>query len=306
MNHHKTTLVALLLALTAILVGCEVGITGQDIEIRHDSRSDSLELFIVTYGIHASGDLEKARQQIQPAVDQDRVIWIPPWGAHFNLDKLSGEELDPLAQRVVHSFELLESTLFEDEEGQLCGLQRFTIHEIGLAVELINRELSKQVLEEFAEEEESDGEGEVGTQGSPEDQAEDPDFDRESKALCISAAQRGHRWIELCDGRLILRVPVTSATATRIRDQLIEDIMENSQSLAWLGQHLLYLQDLEIGDHETRLEFAAPTHGVVRFESRDRDREYGGNLHDVLRREGVVIQEALDPDALRLPRGESQ
>ena len=313
MTCHRTIWLALLGGFALLLVGCDVGIRGQDIEIRHDVESDSLELLIVTWGLYASGNLDKARDQLRSGLDGDRVIWIPRWGIHDNLDSGTEDE-DPVTRAVRSSVDLVKSFLFEDENGELCVLQHFRFRDLGLALEWVNREWSRSVLEELAkaeeeeEEEEEEQEAERKDAGDPEggkeaeEDNDEPSFDLESRAMWIAAAQRGHRWVDVREGRLMVRLPVTAATAHSFRDELIDDVMDDPASLTWIGQHLLYLEELEIGDRETRLVFSAPSDGVARFVARGKDVKYNDKLEKSLRAEGFVIEETPDPEALRLPR----
>ena len=305
MTCQRTNWLALLGGFTLLLVGCDVGIRGQDIEIRHDVESDSLELLIVTWGLHASGKLDNARDQLRSALDGDRVIWIPRWGIHDNFDSGSEDE-DPMARAVRRSVDLVGSSLFEDENGELCVLQHFRFRDLGLALEWVNREWSRSVLEELAQEEEQEAEREDADDPEAGKEAEDDDdeprFDLESRAMWIAAAQNGHRWVDVRDGQLRVRLPVTAATAHSFRDKLIDDIIGNPDSLTWIGQHLLYLEAMEIGDRETLLVFSAPGNGIARFVTRDKDARYNDKLEESLRADGFVIEETPDPDALRLPR----
>ena len=123
-----------------------------------------------------------------------------------------------------------------------------------------------------------------------------PLFDEASRELFRSAVNKGHSWLSIQDGGVVLDVPMTSASAARCLAWLLREASEEEERADELR---VYRQasSLEVADGHVRLKFGGEDKPVVRFTYHSKNAGSSADLIELLRADRVALGKADAPDA---------
>ena len=299
---HVLALLLLLPVLTLGAAGCSVAVRGQEVYLRASPRENSARLLVIYKGITATKTKKKtvqdAVEKLQPFLaGQRRVAMQGLWGTW---DFETPSRKNPAFAAAARCVELVDHGLFLDEQGQLCGFQELTFHDLHYFVNALNHALSRQVL---LDHEQQLREAEAAVERGDEPDAPDCEpFDAHSRELWLERARAGGTWFQLVDDELEVDLPMTRETALRMQAFLIEHATQTDVEAGGLahiiGQHAVYLRALEHRNESLCLRFGIPDELPARF-SFANPGEVLPELRDALEESGAVIDRNLTLESLR-------
>jgi len=288
-THFRASAALIALLLSLLGAGCEIQFAEEEVSLRYDESTDTLEVLLVYCGISASDDSEKnvrkAVETSQRLLSGWRAFSVPFWPGGCDLDDPDLlKDLDAESAQVLGSISLEEVGAFLDGAERLSGYQVLKVPAFTRALDCLNRAISRAVLAAVER-----GEGTIC-----------PDFDARSHELWVERARSGAPWIRLQDGLFVVDLPVTPETALKLQRNLLEELGldRGRDDWGWLASVLLHLRSFSIEEEEWVLVFGAPGGGPFRFTFRDRDAVYRPALREALAAAGALPSDGLTLEAI--------
>jgi hypothetical protein len=216
---------AVVLATVALAFGC-LAFEEQILTVRYDADQDRLTLVIDYRGLYAETedakgtafyqrDVQEAEAQLDRAVVNRTVALFGNWPLALDLPELRANGVpedwaEPLIRarinRFVQGVSILNAGFYRDAAGRPCGMQVVTMEEategLALANEFLNRQIRSALVQRLR-----GGAGDEVTSQIP--------------GYLMGYVERGHKWIELGGGSVVLNLPFSDSMPDDDRRQLL-------------------------------------------------------------------------------------
>jgi len=289
----------LTLLLLTLLPACDVEFTGQEVILRHDRATDTIDLMLIYDGL-ISEDPAEGADAVTRLLDGEREFIVGAWPLHFKLDEWARESRERLAdadtseveRKLSASFVEIEervtsvsSGLFTDEEGALHGWQHFRVRQATRVIELLNEMISWSVLAEVAD-------------GGLEP---DDDIDARTIELWTERASSGLPWFGVDGGRIVIDVPVSADVGAATAKQLVLGLAKEMDNVfaRLLGALVGDAHALALESERLRVELRAPNDDRFEWKFRNPEHSFSPGLSEELRQRGVAVLADMTPDALK-------
>ena len=277
------------LAAAALAFGC-LDFEEQTLTIRYDAEQDRLTLVIDYRGFYAETedakgtafyqrDVQEAQAQLDRAVAKRTLALFTNWPFTVDLPQLQENGVpedwaEPLIRARVNQFvkgvSILNAGFYRDSAGRACGMQVVTIDNAteGLALEneFLNRQIRSAVVQRLR-----GGGGEDLTSQIP--------------GYLMDYVERGHKWIELNDGSLVLNLPFSDSMPEDDKEQLLghvflaseRDVSAEPKAFTdRLGNVVLLARDGDV----LKATYAAKD-GVIRLKTRESEGGASAELEEI-------------------------
>ena len=204
------------LAMTAaffafLATGCHARYEKQTVYVVFPKDRDEVRALLVYEGLHVHHDpnfkgdeVQAAKREVGDFITKEEFCLLGGWPFCFTLapEKDDGPETREEKAFLRKHLTVDIGAFYTRADGKLCGYQYVTVREASKFVAGLNEKISRAILKE--------------------EPGESKEFDRESQALIRRAAREGHAWLKLQPGRLTADVPMTGASARRIKRELLD------------------------------------------------------------------------------------
>ena len=268
----------------ALLGACSpIRYSAEEVLLRPDAQADTIDVLILYSGIQfepqgQSGDPNDAtRRFVEHVTRGRREFMLFDWPFHVDLD--DPDELRPDAKKddgpwdawwrrwieVLAGVEVVGSGHFVDDEGRPALHQHLRVGKASALVELLDGALHLGI-------DELEAEGEL---------SKVPWLDDATRRALIQLARDKQRWLAIRDGGIEANLPVTSRSAARILEALLDACAKDEDLAGSYACLLGGLDTLELSEDRVRLRWASGG-GVVRFR-KESPGGYDAGLADELR-----------------------
>ncbi|HKI36871.1 MAG TPA: hypothetical protein VKA46_33775 [Gemmataceae bacterium] len=210
----RLAVAALLFVLAA---GC-VEFEKQTVFVVFPKDRDEAHVLLVYEGIHVDSDkeddLKSAKEQLSGfAGEQQFCLWAWPFHVDLTPDKRDADDQKKVKDLFRKHLTIKNGAFYTRADGKLCAYQHITVREVSKLVASANGMISEGLL--------------------ADEQGPSMALDKESQAMVLRAARDKHAWLKLEPGRLSATVPMTPASARRLKRGVlgVDDLAEVLQAL---------------------------------------------------------------------------
>ena len=238
----------LLIVATGLALSSCIEFESEVIQYRHDASANQLRLTLSYEGIfggkggswsnnekeepHDPKELTaQQKTQLESVLKGGRAFFFGNWiveydsssmrdllrksnnGESVAIDVPFGKPEKKLLQAAVQDIELTNLGLYVDESGHLCGAQTFVIKRLSNFLATANEVIRRQVAHGIEEQRAKVKAGEKKPESAPSD---------ETTTLLVAACSKGHDFLILKKGRLVVRVPLGQREYLEFKKKILE------------------------------------------------------------------------------------
>lgn len=295
--------VVLGIVLCVVSAGC-LELTGQRLTIWYDEESDELSMLIWYDGLHWSdvdfmtSPAERPANRVElglrdflgdgteGGVFLFHGVFLLEHG-FFDGDDSKFEDEPPLrralGERMQRTIDRTILGRYRDPDGRIGVAQHVVVREATALMEGVSRAINEALLMDRDERAEWGERHPLAEKGL-----------LHTGALMDSAAERGHAWVRMEDGRVVVEIPVDARERARVKAMVFEELIRNAvdEEESWMMLvRMLASMPLEMEERRESFVFRFGGEGVVRmrlFMDTEGD-AYSGNLEE-------MVEEIVDAD----------
>lgn len=248
LRHMNIWLRAFIVSLVGASLSSCIEFEREEIRYRHDVSADQLRMTLTYEGIFGgrgaawSNDeaqephdpkklTAQQKEQLESVLKGGRAFFFTNWIFEYDrsslrdtLKKIKAGELElgdspfgrpekKLLQDALQNIELTNLGLYLDDAGRLCGAQTFVIKRLSNFLDVANEVIRRQVVHGIEEQLAKVKAGEKKPENAPSD---------ETITLLVEACSKGHDFLILKKGRLVVRVPLGQREYLEFKKEILE------------------------------------------------------------------------------------
>ena len=268
-----------------VLPGCDVEFPEEEVRLRYDAASDTLDVLFIYSGVHTPEATEEALKDGVAVADRilagRREFMLLDWPYLWDLDEMAEDEETLLPyRRLIDRVSLLEVGAFLDNGERLSAWQHFRMKEVTPSLKQANQALALFI--------------QLGAL-TGDLQENLPWVDDEELELWTEDARMGVQWIRFEDGGLVVDVPMSELASVRALSMLTQQAMKEAageEELVTVAMLFENVHSMRIADGRAVFRLGQREGEQTVFQLRRGDAPYDDALLTALQARGLDLSAA--------------